>query len=345
MNPLLTFRFHFAVAAVLTLAGCASDTTTSPTIKSGQPKVDPVSQISIEGIVGKVASPAPSIRVTDSRTHKPLANVPVEFRALNASGSVANGSVVTDGTGFASAGEWTFSTRPGLSYLAAYVNGSPALQFTATLKPDIPAHLVPVTPVDQAGFPGAVIGAAVYVQDQYLNPVPGVLVRFAMADNGTQSLLSSWVSDVRGWATSEWTLGLTPGITRITASVPGVESLVFSAQILDPASIKWYSLDSVRTDRFDYTPLAMGISEARIGITRFDPCLCKKQEGYFIEEVAYVYGGQMINGSGSYVLDDSTLTISSLTNPGTIQNGRVLLQRPDFDFGFVLTWVYKEVSP
>ena len=40
----------------------------------------------------------------------------------------------------------------------------------------------------------------------------------------------------------------------------------------------------------------------------------------------------------------SALTISSLSDPGTIQNGTQLLQRPDLDFGFLFTWVYKEIS-
>jgi hypothetical protein len=344
---LVQSRLSFAVAALLTLAGCGSDTTTSPTIKSGLPTVEALSQISIEGIVGKIASPAPAIRVTDSKTHKPLANVPVEFRVVGGPGSVTNSSSVTDAMGLASAGEWTFSQRPGPSYLSAYVNGTPLLMFTATLKPDVPAHLVAITPIDQAGLPGSEIaGPAVYVQDRYLNPVPDVVVRFAMADDRTQSLeRATWISDNSGRAVSgAWTLGSTPGITHTTASVPGVETLVFNAQILDLPAIKWYTLDSVRVGTKDYTPVAMGISEARFGVTSFDPCLCKKQDGYFIDEVAYSgFGGQIYSTSGRYVLDGPTLTISSLTYPGAIESGHVLLQRPDLDFGFVLTWVYKEI--
>lgn len=336
-----------AVVALFALAGCGSETTTSPTIKSGLPTVEAVSQISIEGIVGKVASPAPAIRVTDSKTHKPLANVPVEFRVVSGGGSVANSSVVTDATGFASAGEWTFRTWPGLSYLNAYVNGTPLLMFTATLKPDVPARLVPITPIDQAGLPGTEIaGPAVYVQDKYLNPVPDVVVTFAMADNRTQSLeRATWISDNTGRAVSgAWTLGSTPGTTHTTASVPGVESLVFNAQILDLPAIKWFILDSVRLGTKDFTPAQMGISEARFGVTTFDSCLCKKQDGYFIDEVAYSGNDGIYSTSGNYALDGTTLTISSLSNPGAIENGNVLLQRPDLDFGFVLTWVYKEIA-
>ncbi len=346
MNLLLKFRLPFAVVTLTTLAGCSSDTT-SPT-KSGQPDVEAVSQISIDGVVGKIASSPPTIRVTDSKTHKPLADIPVEFSALDGAGSVTNNLTATDSMGLASAGKWTFSTRTSKNYLSVYVNGKLSLLFTATLKPDIPAHFVPITPIDQAGLPGTEItGPGVYVQDQYTNPVPGIAVSFALLDQRTRSLeRTTGISDNAGLATSGgWALGSTPGTTHTTASVPGIESLVFNAHILDPASIKWYTLDSLRIGTNEVTATSSGISGARFGITGFDPCLCKKQDGYFVEEVVYsAVGGAIDNTSGNYSLDGPTLTISSLTDPGTIQNGKVYLVRRDPDFGFVFTWVYKELS-
>src|SRR6266568_8899215 len=122
MNPLPKVSFPFAVAVLIALNACRSDTATSPTAESGKPEVEAVTQTSISAIVGTVASPAPVVRVTDNKTHKPLANVPVEFRVYTGGGSVTNGSVVTDATGLASPGEWRFMTRPGLCSLAVYVN-------------------------------------------------------------------------------------------------------------------------------------------------------------------------------------------------------------------------------
>lgn len=347
MNPLPHARFAAAVIAVVAMAGCGSDTTGPATSRV---KVEAVSSTSIEGIVGKVASPAPTILITDSKTHKPLANIGVEFRAASESGFITNGTAVTDAKGFASASDWVLGTRTGMNYLGVFVDGVPSVQFTAKTKPDVPASLVAETPIDQAGLPGEELpGPFVLVQDQYLNPVPGVTVTFAMADLLSQSLgRATWVSDNTGRATGGgWTLGSTPGTAHVTASVPGVETLVFNAQILDPASIKWYALDSIRAGEINYTPKAMGVSDARIGVTPFDSCLCKKQSGYFIEELQYTYygdyGQNLIRGSGRYQLDGPTLTISSLNSPGAIENGEILLMRPDFDFGFVLTWVYKEI--
>lgn len=219
---------------------------------------------------------------------------------------------------------------------------------TAAFEHGIPAYLVAETPTDQAGLPGAEIsGPTVYVQDWYGYPVPGAVVTFAITDQLSRSLeLSTSVSDMSGRATSGvWTLGPTPGTTHTTANVPGVEPLVFNAQILEPATVKWYRLDSIRSGVNTYAPTVLGIGEGRIGITDFDRCLCKKQEGYFVEEFVYASGdGQVLRSSGRYVLDGATLSVSSSKYPGTIENGQLLLKRPDPDLEFLMTLVYKEVS-
>jgi hypothetical protein len=56
------------------------------------------------------------------------------------------------------------------------------------------------------------------------------------------------------------------------------------------------------------------------------------------------FGALIAKESGRYLMDGHSLTISTLTNPGTIQQGELLLDRPDPDFGLPLTWVYKEIS-
>jgi hypothetical protein len=346
MNRLLKFRFPFAMVALVPLAGCSGDRTTSPTTEPVRTAVEAVTPTLIDGVVGKLASPAPVIRITDSKTHKPLANITVEFRAING-GSVATFSAVTDSTGLASPGAWTLGPRVGPSYLGAYINGQSALIFTAMLKPDIPGQLIASTSTDQAGLSGSsVAGPIVYVRDKFGNAVSGITVTFAIGDALTQSLdRSLWTSDATGRAVSGvLKLGSTPGPTHITASIPGVESVVFNMQILDPATIKWYSLDTVRVGAYADTPSAIGLSGARIAITAFDPCLCKKQEGFFLDELTYA-DGEVFNNSGRYVLDDATILISSLDDLGTIENGDLLLPRldPDSDFGIVRTWVYKEL--
>src|SRR6266550_3692975 len=119
MNPLPKVSFPLAVATLLVLSACRSDSTTSP-VEEGRPEAEAVTQTSISGIVGAVASPAPVVRLSDSKTHKPLAKIPVEFRVVLGGGYITNAIVITDSAGLASPGDWTFGTRPGVSSLGVY---------------------------------------------------------------------------------------------------------------------------------------------------------------------------------------------------------------------------------
>lgn len=351
MYALPKASFQLAVATLLGLCACRSDSTTNATLEPGRPEVEAVTKTLISGIVGAVASPAPVVRVTDSNTHKPLANIPVEFRVVTGGGSVTNAIVNTDAMGLASPDEWRFMTRPGVCSVGAYLNGRFTVLFAATVSVDVPARIDPSTQTDQAGLPGhSVDGLAVVVRDRFNNPVSGIAVSFTVADGGGTLENKMQTTSQNGFASSgSWSLSTTPGHNRAVASVPGLEAAVFNAESLDPAAIKWYNLDSVRVGLQSVPPINWGVTRAKLGITSFDPCLCKKQDGYFIDEVVYFntelgYGDVIVKGSGRYLMDGHSLTISTLINPGTIQQGELLLDRPDPDFGLPLTWVYKEIS-
>jgi len=345
MKPPTCF-FPLTVATLLALSACSSDLTTNPILERRSPEVEAVTKTSISGIVGAVASPAPVIRVTDGNTHKPLANVIVEFRVIAGGGSVANGSVATDAMGLASPGEWTFMTRPGVCSVGVYLNGRLTVLFAATLSADVPARIDPLTPTDQAALAGySVDGPAVVVRDRFNNPVPKAAVSFAVTDGDGMLGTKSQATSDDGFARSgSWNLSTTPGHNRAVASVAGLDAVVFNAESLDPATIKWYELDSVRVGLQSLPPSNWNVTSAKLGITAFDPCLCKKQDGYFIDEVLYSDSGEQIfKTSGRYHMDEHLLTISSLSNPGAIHEGELLLDRPDPDFGIPLTWVYKEI--
>jgi len=342
---LLNVSSALSVAVLLGSSAC-SETSTSPAVVQATTEVEAITQTSVAGIVGAAASPAPVVRVSDSKTHQPLPNIPVEFRVLTGGGSVTSAIVATDAKGQASPGEWKFSTRPGVCSVGVYLNGRFTVLFSATLSVDVPAQLVAAAPTDQASLPGqSVQGPSVIVRDQFNNPVSGILVSFTVTDGGGALELSK-ATTVNGFAgSSKWTLGTTTGHNRVLAIAAGLDPVVFNAESLDPTTITWFELDSVRSGSASLPPIQMGVTSARLGMTRFDPCLCKKQEGYFIDEVLYSdLGGEISDVSGRYSLNNTTLTISSLSDPGTIQNGKLLLQRPDFDFGFLFTWVYKEIN-
>jgi len=337
-----------AVAALLTAqVGCGSDSV-SP--GSQDPYVvEALTPTSFSATVGAVASPAPSVRVTDRHTHKPVAGVTIEFVA--GGGSVANNNVVTDAAGIASPGEWVFGTRPGLSNLHVFLNGTHAVVFFAvTLRPDVPAQLVSITRKDQAALPSeSVWGPAVLVRDRFDNPIAGVRVEFEVTVGGGKIEKSFTMSGLGGVAESGmWTLGLTPGLNLATARVSGFAPLEFSARVLDPATIKWYRLESVRWGSSESTPNSWGIDDARLGLTVYDACLCRKQEGYFIDRVTYINFGFVQANSGTYLLDGPKLTLSASFETslegGVIDGTILLLGRVDYDFGESTTWVYREIN-
>jgi hypothetical protein len=347
MMPNVSVASRIAVGATLLLMiGCRSDTSTSPIGEQRTLAVEAVSPSSISGIVGAVASPTPVIRVTDGKTHQPLANIPVEF-AVDGGGYTTNGRGVTDAAGLASPAVWSFSIRPGLSYLDVYVNGTSRLRFKASLEPDVSAELLPVTQVDQAALPGSSAnGPTVEVRDRFGNDVSKARVSFIVTEGaGTLQNLSGTSDDHGLVSAGSWKLPSKPGHYRATATVAGTDAIAFDAEVLDPATIKWYALESIANGSTRYTPIEFGVADARIALSPFDPCFCRNQQGHLIEQVRYAgFGGQTDGTSGRYSLVGSTLTIPSLSELGSFTAGELLIQRPDPDSGGFMTWVYKAID-
>ncbi len=347
MHTLPKVSFRLAAAGLIALNGCG-DTSTSPTGKIIRLDVNAVSQTSISGIVGAVASPAPQIRVTDSVTHEPLANVPVEFRIVDGVGRVTGGNTMTDAAGLASPGAWTFGTTAGFCHLKVFVNGTARLSFTATLKADVADHLVPSLDLTEAALAGSSIdGPLVVVVDKFSNRVSGTLVSFAIVDGGGTLEMTSAKASADGLARAGvWKIGSTPGRNRAIATLGRADTTGFDVEGLDAATIKWYQVDTVRDGSRAFPPSDLGIVSARLGITPFDTCLCKKQDGYFIEEFISGSGDDsyVSTDAGRYSLDGRALTIPYLAKPGSIDGTHLYLQRPNFDLGSLVTWVYTEIS-
>jgi hypothetical protein len=269
----------------------------------------------------------------------------VQFIGATNMGFATNRYAVTDDNGVASAGEWTFGTRPGDAYLTVIVNGAPELSFIATLTADVPAELFASSKL-QVAFPGeTVAGPSVIVRDRFANAVKGIPVEFEVVGGSGRIERSSSTSDGNGVANAgPWVLGPELGDNLATARVQGLAAVSFSARVIDPATITWYRADSMTVGSHSFTPIENGVSDARLGLTPFDPCLCKKQVGYFIDQQTYTWdGGQVYRNSGEYALDGSTLSLSNWTTAGTVDRGRLSIDRPDPDWGITVTWVYKEI--
>jgi hypothetical protein len=347
MTSSMKWRVGAVAALVAAQLGCRSDSTTDPGPEGLN--IEALSPTSIVGTVGGFSPVAPAIRVTGSRTGRPQVDVRVQFILPQPGGSVGTYSVVTDSAGVASAGEWRFAQRSGLNELFVVVGGSHALTFSAMLRPDVPDHLRPLVTQDQAGIAGQTIeGFSLVVQDRFLNPLPGVEVKFSIVDGGGTLETEKAVTDEYGVALARgWHLGGTPGTNQASASVAGIDPVLFRAEGLDSADVKWYKLEVLRNGSNEIKLAAAGIADARFGLTPFDKCLCRKQQGYFLENITYSNGDNLfnVNASGLYDLNGAELSTELSWTQGSIDGDLVLLQRRDPEWDSPnITWVYRAVT-
>ena len=73
------------------------------------------------------------------------------------------------------------------------------------------------------------IALSVRVADAFNNPIPGVAVTFVIGSGGGQLSVAEAVSSATGIASSSWTLGPAVGAQSVTAFIPGVPPVTFTA--------------------------------------------------------------------------------------------------------------------
>jgi len=162
----------------------------------------------------------------------PVAGATVTFAVTGGGGAVSGGSATTNAQGLATVTSWTLGTTAGTNTLSATSSGVTGLSFTATGTAG-PATQVVITAGNNqsaaAGSPVAV-APAVQVRDQFNNPVAGVTVTFAVTGGGGSLTGATPVSNAGGTATlGSWTLGPAVGANTMTATVPSVTPVTFSA--------------------------------------------------------------------------------------------------------------------
>ncbi len=159
--------------------------------------------------------------VVTSDQGNPLAGVAVTFTVTAGSGRVGATHATSDVDGRASAGSWTLGTKAGVNQVTATVPGLSGVTFQATGTPGDPAQIE--APRDSAsGVVGEVVSPAprVTVRDQYDNPVPDVLVRFAVAAGGGTVAVSEARTDGGGAVSvGPWTLGPVPGPNTLVVTI------------------------------------------------------------------------------------------------------------------------------
>jgi PKD repeat protein len=175
------------------------------------------------------------VEVTDAFGN-PISGAPITWTAVGG-GSVSATSSTTDDQGHASVRrvlgntvgiETTLATSEGLA-------GSP-VTFVHTVLPGSAASVVIVSGDNQTGPAGSRLAGDLIVQvlDASGNPVPNAAVTWVVAVGGGSVTPENSTTDANGHATTQWTLGQTPGEGRVDAVVSGVGVVSFKATVPAP---------------------------------------------------------------------------------------------------------------
>ncbi|HET7039583.1 MAG TPA: Ig-like domain-containing protein [Gemmatimonadales bacterium] len=189
-----------------------------------------------DGRVGEALGAPVAIRVTDS-AGAALSDLPVAWTALDGS-AVQPLAPRTDSLGQASA-HWTLGPRTGPQRLRVQVGNPrtlPPVTVVTTALPAPPAALALASGAGQRGTVGLPLAkpVVVTVRDAQGNPVPGVPVT-ARAVQGSVAD-SAILTDARGRAAIQWSLGRAAGRHRLELRVAGVDTVVAVTALARPGA-------------------------------------------------------------------------------------------------------------
>jgi hypothetical protein len=189
------------------------------------------------GVAGRTLPIALQAGLQDPYSGMPVstAGIPVTFTA--SAGSFSNPNATTNSSGVAST-TYTLPPKPGTYKITASSPGDGSAIFTVTATADTPTVMVIASGNYQTAAVTSKLPSAlkVKVKDAQGNGVAGVSVAFT--DGGAGGTLSPTMAttDSSGTATTSYMIGTKAGTVHITASVPGLTSVVFhEAALAGPA--------------------------------------------------------------------------------------------------------------
>jgi hypothetical protein len=186
------------------------------------------------GRVGDELSQPLQVRVQD-RMGSVIAGQTVAFSVNSGGGTVTPASAVSDANGVASA-RWTIGTNTAVpNVVSVSVAGGAAATFTANANAGPPVTLTINSGNNQSATVGTAVATppSVRVADAFDNPVPSMVVTFAVTGGGGSATGSSATSGSNGVATiGSWTLGTTPAGNTISATTGTLSPVTFAANAL-----------------------------------------------------------------------------------------------------------------
>jgi len=344
-------RGALVLAAVLTSSpvACNRETISAPgTEHVTGIVIEPLTPNNIEARAGSFVEPAPSVRVKDVFSGRPLAGVTVEFRADPWAGSVQNPVTTTDASGIATSGAWQVGTLP-VSVALTAVIAEQQLSFTVLIKPDVPARGV-FDPATRVALSGEVVsGPSLVVVDRFGNPTPQIPVAFTIVAGGGSLENSTALTNRDGRvAVGTWRLGPTPGENTISVAIAGIEPVNFTVQALDAALLTRYTLEDVRADRGVMSPQDAGLVKATLAIGAFDRCLCRADTGYFVMNIEYKGATpEPTRIAGEYAIQPPKLVLyANETKSVSVVDDRIEIEirRDTYDWIWEETWIFRPAT-
>jgi hypothetical protein len=167
------------------------------------------------------------LRVVVTEGGAPVEGVEVTWSVDSGNGFIATLIPVTGSDGISTA-RWGMSFTVGTIHAKATLEGatgSPVI-FTATAIPNLPAQVRIASGDGQSGMVNTELSEplVLYVGDQFDNPFPGQQIEWLITSGSGTLSTSLSVSNVSGLASTQLTLGSTPGTLSVLARFPGAES-------------------------------------------------------------------------------------------------------------------------
>ena len=183
------------------------------------------------GMVGTTAPQPLVVNLLDGGGN-PVVGQTITWTVISGSANLASFSTVTDPAGNSS-NNFDFGSFAGpITIQAAAYGGAQTVNFSETAQ--APSGVTPVTGDGQTGAPGATLPQMLTIQITPPGPGPlnGVPVTFTItsAIGGTLSVTST-VTDNLGQASTQLTLGLTPGTVTVLAQVQGGPTFTFTETV------------------------------------------------------------------------------------------------------------------
>lgn len=199
------------------------------TAEAGPPtRIVPVAGNSQFAIVNSPVQVKPKVRLQDP-FNNPLAGHTVTFSVLLGGGTITDSVKVTDSAGEVELGGWSLGPFPGSNLIRAEYSENVGTELLAI---GTAAGIQIVSGNGQQANAGTQVSVRPTVRALGPDgePLSEVPIVFTVTEGDGSVTGHSRTTDGQGIArVGSWTLGVTPGVNRITATTPGIEPLTFNA--------------------------------------------------------------------------------------------------------------------